>query len=104
MAVWLENESLLQRHSFSKIPTIVEYPDLLDVQRRSFIEFLQEYNGLAYFDKESKPVEHEVFIDACLEGMGAIWGDHVYATPIPVTSGAKFDIVHLEMVNIVVCL
>ena len=35
-------ESLLTRHSFSKIPTIVEYPDLLDVQRRSFVEFLQE--------------------------------------------------------------
>ncbi|HQV32943.1 MAG TPA: DNA-directed RNA polymerase subunit beta, partial [Calditrichia bacterium] len=33
---------MLTRHSFSKIPTIVEYPDLLDVQRRSFIEFLQE--------------------------------------------------------------
>ncbi|RMI20790.1 MAG: DNA-directed RNA polymerase subunit beta, partial [Calditrichaeota bacterium] len=33
---------MIERHSFSKIPTIVEYPDLLDVQRRSFKEFLQE--------------------------------------------------------------
>ncbi len=38
----MKDESLLKRHSFSKIPTIVEYPDLLDVQRRSFREFLQE--------------------------------------------------------------
>ncbi len=38
----MKNHSLIERHSFSKIPTSVEYPDLLDVQRRSFREFLQE--------------------------------------------------------------
>jgi DNA-directed RNA polymerase subunit beta len=38
----LKNGELLERQSFSKIPAIVEYPDLLDVQRRSFKEFLQE--------------------------------------------------------------
>ncbi len=34
--------NLIQRKSFSKIPTTVEYPDLLDIQRNSFREFLQE--------------------------------------------------------------
>ncbi len=38
----MKNGRLLERHSFSKIPSIVEYPDLLDVQRLSFTEFLQE--------------------------------------------------------------
>ena len=38
----MQNDSLVKRQTFSKIPTIVEYPDLLDVQRRSFIDFLQE--------------------------------------------------------------
>jgi len=38
----LKNGELIERQSFAKIPTIVEYPDLLDVQRRSFKEFLQE--------------------------------------------------------------
>ncbi len=38
----LNNNSLIQRHSFSKIPTKIEYPDLLDIQLRSFKEFLQE--------------------------------------------------------------
>jgi DNA-directed RNA polymerase subunit beta len=38
----LKNNNLIERQSFSKIPTIVEYPDLLEVQRRSYVEFLQE--------------------------------------------------------------
>ncbi|RMF58226.1 MAG: DNA-directed RNA polymerase subunit beta [Calditrichaeota bacterium] len=38
----MKNHKFIERHSFSKIPTIVEYPDLLDVQRKSFKEFLQE--------------------------------------------------------------
>ncbi len=32
----------IEREFFSKIPTVVEYPDLLDIQRKSFQEFLQE--------------------------------------------------------------
>ena len=38
----LKEFNLIQRKSFSKIPTTVEYPDLLDIQRNSFREFLQE--------------------------------------------------------------
>ena len=38
----MKNNNLIERQSFSKIPTIVKYPDLLEVQRRSYIEFLQE--------------------------------------------------------------
>jgi DNA-directed RNA polymerase subunit beta len=38
----LKNGSLIKRHSFSKIPSIAEYPNLLEVQTRSFKEFLQE--------------------------------------------------------------
>ncbi|MEZ4762401.1 MAG: DNA-directed RNA polymerase subunit beta [Calditrichia bacterium] len=33
---------MIERHTFSKIPSIATYPDLLDVQTRSFKEFLQE--------------------------------------------------------------
>ncbi|MBN2365157.1 MAG: DNA-directed RNA polymerase subunit beta [Calditrichaeota bacterium] len=32
----------IEREYFSKIPTIAEYPDLLDIQRLSFQDFLQE--------------------------------------------------------------
>ncbi len=38
----MKNGSLIKRHSFSKIPSIAEYPNLLEVQTRSFKEFLQE--------------------------------------------------------------
>ncbi len=38
----MKETNVVQREYFSKIPTIVEYPDLLDIQRRSFQEFLQE--------------------------------------------------------------
>lgn len=38
----MKTSNLIERQSFSKIPTIVSYPDLLDVQRRSYIQFLQE--------------------------------------------------------------
>lgn len=38
----MKNNNLIERQSFSKIPTIVKYPDLLEVQRRSYVEFLQE--------------------------------------------------------------
>ncbi|MCB0264934.1 MAG: DNA-directed RNA polymerase subunit beta, partial [Calditrichaeota bacterium] len=38
----MKNGSLIERHTFSKIPSIATYPDLLDVQTRSFKEFLQE--------------------------------------------------------------
>lgn len=38
----MKSNNLIERKSFSKIPIIVEYPDLLEVQRKSYIEFLQE--------------------------------------------------------------
>jgi DNA-directed RNA polymerase subunit beta len=38
----LKESNKIQRVSFSKIPSIAEYPDLLDIQLSSFEEFLQE--------------------------------------------------------------
>ncbi len=54
----MRSESLINRQYFSKIPTIAEYPDLLDVQRHSFNEFLQE-NVLPH-EREDKGL-HAVF-------------------------------------------
>jgi len=39
----LKETNLIDREFFSKIPSLVEYPDLLDIQRKSFQEFLQEF-------------------------------------------------------------
>jgi DNA-directed RNA polymerase subunit beta len=41
--VSLKETNLIDREFFSKIPSLVEYPDLLDIQRKSYQEFLQEY-------------------------------------------------------------
>ena len=38
----MKETKLIDREFFSKIPTIAKYPDLLDIQRKSFQEFLQE--------------------------------------------------------------
>ncbi len=38
----MKETKLIEREYFSKIPTIAQYPDLLDIQRSSFQEFLQE--------------------------------------------------------------
>ncbi len=38
----MKSTKLIDRQSFSKIPSIAEHPDLLDIQRKSFQEFLQE--------------------------------------------------------------
>ena len=49
------DNSLIKRKSFSKIPTIIEYPNLLDIQLKSFAEFLQE--GKAPGEREDKGLQ-----------------------------------------------
>ena len=45
-----------------------------------------------------------LFLDASLTGMGAAWGDRVYATPIHNCPDLKLTIIHFEMLNIVIAL
>ena len=40
-------------------------------------------------------------LDACLLGMGAIWHDRVYTTPVPAILRFDLKTVHLEMLNII---
>ena len=66
-----------------------------------FLIFLQQYNGVTYFDH--KKVDFEVHLDASLSGFGANFGPMVYALPL----GEKFSHLHitqLEMLNIIVAL
>ena len=48
-----------------------------------------------------RPVQATIELDACLQGMGAIYRNQVYALPIPQYC-TSFSIVHLEMFNILV--
>ena len=63
--------------------------------------FLPHYNGVTYYDQ---PYCHsEVYLDACLTGLGGAYNSMVYALPIP-KDYLDYNIAHLEILNIVVAL
>ena len=66
-----------------------------------FCEFLPHFNGSAFFKHDN--IDGEIELDACLEGLGAIYNNHIYA--ISISKGyMHMGIVHLEMLNILVAL
>ena len=66
-----------------------------------FATFFKQFNGVVYYDV--KPVQAELYLDACLTGFGGIFDNQCYALPIPKKFN-NYSIVHLEMLNIVVAL
>ena len=64
-----------------------------------FDQFSQKFNGTAFFSHI--PVKHNIELDACLQGLGARWGNSVYAVALPL-GYKQMTIVHLEMLNIMV--
>ena len=66
-----------------------------------FLKFLPSFKGITIFNQ--KPVDGFIELDASLQGLGAVWGNQVYA--MDVTLGfLDFQIVHLKMLNIMVVL
>ena len=66
-----------------------------------FCEFLPDFNGSAFFKHDN--IDREIELDACLEGLGAIYNNRIYA--ISISKGyMHMGIVHLEMLNILVAL
>ena len=73
----------------------------LDVQ--FFQELLPIFNGRKVMAKQLLPYQHQVELDACLSGCGAIAGDQFYtATFPPEVAEAGHTIAHLELLNIAV--
>ena len=68
-----------------------------------FLAFLEKFNGVTIFDC-AKSTAGDVYIDACLTGLGAIWGKEVYATPAFPGFENQLHITQLEMANITVAL
>ena len=66
-----------------------------------FQKFLPTFNGVTFFDQ--KPVDGAIELDASLQGLGAVWGSQIYAMEVPL-GYLGFQIVHLEMINILVAL
>ena len=67
-----------------------------------FQKFLPHFNGITLFHKPIITDLSPVYIDACLSGIGGIWGTRVYSAPAPVVPDFHLNIVHLEMINLVV--
>ena len=68
---------------------------------RWFKKFLPQYNGISIYGY--KKISQAVELDACLTGLGAVWGRFVYHLKIP-EGYRNMGIVHLEMVNILVAI
>ena len=66
-----------------------------------FCKFVPRFNGTAFF--VHKQVNYEIELDACLQGLGARWGNEIYAIPLNV-GHESMTIVHLEMLNILVAI
>ena len=47
-----------------------------------FITFLPHFNGVTFFNKTPIPENHTLYLDPSLTGMGAVWANRVYATPV----------------------
>ena len=71
---------------------------------RWFLTFLPSFNGTSKIVKSPIPDNNKLFIDACLTGVGGIWGHRVYAAPIPQFLDFHPSITHLEMLNLLVAL
>ena len=66
-----------------------------------FTNFLPKFNGVAFFSHT--PIHTHVELDASLQGLGAMCGQQIYAIALP-KGYQNYNIVHLEMINILVAL
>ena len=71
-----------------------------------FNAFLPDFNGKVYFNKLSKPPITNLYVDACLTGMGGSWGRLVYALPLQVVPNlpSNCNVEHLEIINVYIAL
>ena len=66
-----------------------------------FCKFVPRFNGTAFF--VHKHANYEIELDACLQGLGARWGNEVYSIHLNI-GHENMTIVHLEMLNILVAI
>ena len=69
-----------------------------------FLLFLPNFNGITYIQKPDIPGAQTLYVDASLTGLGGVWQNQVYATPIFDIYDTPLKIVHLEMLNLVIAL
>ena len=71
-----------------------------------FQAFMPSFNGLTTYDHVNALFHETIEIDACLQGMGGVWGNRVYTTPIPdaLQTQHELSITQYEMLNILIAL
>ena len=69
-----------------------------------FLKFLPVFNGITYFKKVEVDKDQNLFLDASLTGLGGVWKNRVYATPVINIPNFHLTIVHLEMLNVIIAL
>ena len=71
-----------------------------------FQAFMPTFNGLTTYYHENPPFHEQIEIDACLEGMGEVWGNKVYTSSIPdcLKNSGEFSITQYEMLNMLLAL
>ena len=70
-----------------------------------FLDLLPMFNGRRMMGKQLLPYQHQVELDACLSGCGAVAGDQFYAAQFPESvTEAAHTIAHLELLNVVVAI
>ena len=69
-----------------------------------FLLFLPKFNGITYIQKLDIPGSQTLHVDASLTGLGGVWNNQVYATPIFDIYDTPLKIFHLEMLNLVIAL
>ena len=69
-----------------------------------FLTFLPQFNGITCINKAIIAEDHTLHVDASLTGLGGVWSNRIYASPIIQLTCFDLKIVHLEMLNILVAL
>ena len=68
-----------------------------------FSDLLPGFKGVKIIQKMDIPAQHNIELDACLSGCGAICGDQFYGRPFPDSVVSEsHPIAHLELLNVVV--
>ena len=67
---------------------------------RWFQKFLPKFNGITFFNKPTMQQQDILHLNASLTGLGGIWSNRVYSSPILAIPGFDLKIVLFEMINI----
>ena len=90
-------------HLLNKLRTATTHVKVCDYVKKDlswFIEFLLKFNGKVMF-ATTRP-HHDLFVDASLTGVGAIWENNVYGSSCHLTATAKLSISQLEILNVLI--